>query len=612
MCGIAALFGTQIDRETLQTLVSMTNLVKHRGPDGEGFEYFGTQAALGHRRLAIVGLTSAGRQPFQSADGRYWITYNGEIYNYKELRAELGGDFRSETDTEVLLAAYIKWGKEALHRFNGMFAFAIYDTQEQTLFAARDRFGVKPLYYWETPSGVLAIASEIKQFTCLPGWKAQLNGQRAHDFLNWGVKDHTRETFFNGVAQLRGGEYLFVRLGEKVRPQTWYQLPLNPFQGTFQESAERFSSLLNEGIQLRFRADVPVGSCLSGGLDSSSIVCLSKGLLQKAFIVQSELPQFDESHFAKIAVNSAHVSAQFTTPTLETLFNQLDALVWHQDEPFISTSQFAQWSVFQLVKEHGIKVVLNGQGSDEQLAGYSGFFGNRFFDLFSSLRWNTLIQEITLAKTEQPHLQPYALLGNKLTPDWLRQPLRKILGKTSEHSGWFNHQKLQANPRSPFWKEKAHTVNQQCRQQLLYSSLPMLLHFEDRNSMAHSVESRVPFLDYRLVEFLNGLPSDFKIGGGWSKRVLREAMKGILPEPIRIRKDKMGFVTAESHWICHVAPQQFRRKIQEAVESSQGIIDPKVFQIVDRVLARKAPFDLLLWRLISFGEWLNRFAVQLS
>lgn len=611
MCGIAALFGPQIDRETLQALVPMTHSVKHRGPDGEGFEYFGTQAALGHRRLAIVGLTSAGRQPFQSADGRYWITYNGEIYNYKELRAELDGGFRSETDTEILLAAYVKWGKAALHRFNGMFAFAIYDTQEQTLFAARDRFGVKPLYYWETPSGVLALASEIKQFTCLPGWKAQLNGQRAHDFLNWGVKDHTRETFFRGVQQLRGGEYFFVRLGEKPLPQPWYQLPFKPFKGTFHESAEIFKSLLQEGIQLRFRADVPVGSCLSGGLDSSSIVCLSKGLLKSAFIVQSELPQYDESHFAKLVVESTRVSAHFTTPTLNTLFHQLDALVWHQDEPFISTSQFAQWSVFQLVKEQGIKVVLNGQGSDEQLAGYSGFFGNRFFDLFTSLRWSTLAKEIALSKVEQPHLQPYALLGNKLTPDWLRQHVRKILGKTSAHSGWFNQHKLQANPQSPFFGENAHTVNQQCRQQLLYSSLPMLLHYEDRNSMAHSVESRVPFLDYRLVEFLNSLPSDFKIGEGWSKRVLREGMKGILPEPIRLRKDKMGFVTAESHWICQVAPQQFRKKIQEAVESSHGVIDPRVFQTVDSILERKVPFNLLLWRLISFGEWMTRFAVQL-
>lgn len=611
MCGIAALFGKALDPKILQALEPMTRIVQHRGPDGEGFKYF-PDAALGHRRLAIVDLSIAGVQPMCTPDGRFWITYNGEIYNHKELRKELDAPFQTQTDTEILLAAYQKWGPRALHRLNGMFAFAIYDVHENTLFAARDRFGVKPLYYWQLPSGAVALASEIKQFTCLPGWKGMLNGQMGHDFLNWGVKDHTSQTLFKGVYQLRGGEYLHLKLGERPSPETWYCLPCNPFEGTFEEAVLHFRNLFENAVQLHLQADVPVGACLSGGLDSSSIVCLAKNNLEKTFSVRSHIQKYDESHYAQRI--SRHIGAEghYITPSLSSLIEQQNALVWFQDEPFISTSQYAQWAVFELVKQQRIKVVLNGQGSDEQLAGYTGFFGNRFYDLFRCLRWLQLPQEMALAKQNHPHLEPINLLGNKLVPYSIRQPMRRWLGKSSSCSGWFDVKKLGALPYDPFWKESHSTVADQCRQQLLLSSLPMLLHYEDRNSMAHSVESRVPFLDYRLVEFLNGLPSDFKISKGWTKRVLREAMQGILPEEVRLRKDKMGFVTAEEHWMCQEAPEHFRHKIKEAIEVSQGVILPAALTAAEDILARKIPFNFLVWRLISFSEWMQRFSIHVT
>lgn len=612
MCGIAALFGKGIDQETLSAFPKMLQLVAHRGPDGEAFRFFPSFAALGHRRLAIVDLSDKGSQPMQSPCGRYWITFNGEIYNYKELREELAVPFRTETDTEVLLAAYSKWGASALHKLNGMFAFVLYDSHENTLFACRDRFGIKPLYFWQMASGVLAFASEIKQFTCLPGWQGRLNGQLAHDFLNWGVKDHTGETLFQGVRQLRGGEYLLLRPGDVPHPKRWYTLPHKPFHGTFEEAVAGFKLLLQDAIRLQLRADVPIGSCLSGGLDSSSILCLAKGKIQNAFIACSATPRFDESHFANIVVQETAVSPHYTTPTLSSLFRANEELVWHHDEPFIGTSQFAQWSVFALVKEQKVKVVLNGQGSDEQLAGYSGFFGNRFYELFCSLSWRTLAEEISLLKQYHPHIPPFSLLGNKLLPDLFRQPVRKFFGRTSAHSGWLNHAKLGADPRDPFRSSMQHSVADQCRQQLFQSSLPMLLHFEDRNSMAHSVESRVPFLDHRLVEFLNGLPSEFKIGKGWTKRVLREGMKGVLPEPIRLRRDKMGFVTAEEEWFCCEAPQIIRNKIAQVVEASQGILRPSILHATDQILLKRRPFNPLLWRIISFGNWLERFSMNIK
>lgn len=663
MCGIAALFGRQLTPKVANSIQPMTSLISHRGPDDEGFVFLGgglqqplvigsnstpenvykaglpytpknnrstlnqdVKAALGHRRLSILDLSPAGHQPLCDSSQRFWITYNGEVYNYIEIRQELiekGHYFKTQTDTEVILAAFQEWGVHCLEHFNGMFSFVIYDDKEKTFFAARDRFGVKPLYYWVSPDGFLAFASEIKQFTVLPGWKSVMNGQIVYDFLNWGTKDHTEETFFSDVRQLKGGEYLFFAVDnighQPLKPKQWYEIRPKPFQGDLEEGAKQLYSLLEDAIRLRLRADVDVGSCLSGGLDSSSIVCVANKLLrnldaanrQMTFTACSDVQRFDETRFADLVINQTGVKAQYTTPNLNHLFEVCPELVWHQDEPFVSTSMYAQWSVFQLVKKHNVKVVLDGQGSDEQLGGYHGFFGNHFYDLFVKMRWKHLINEIEASKQMHPALQPYGLLFNKLTPEFLRQHLRKMLGKTSRHSGWFDIDLLRANGRDPLWNEPHRSVYHQSLQQLTRSSLPMLLHYEDRNSMAHSVESRTPFLDYRLVEFVLGLPSHFKISQGWTKQILRESMKNVLPEPVRTRIDKLGFVTAEEDWVRKDAPDKFRKAVQESFELSQGIFKPCTLNAVEDIIAGKKPFNFLIWRLISFGTWMKQFNVSL-
>lgn len=664
MCGIAALFGKKLSPEIANCIQPMTSLVAHRGPDDEGFVFLdGPQnhpivigskhthqnvfkiplpyapaqgrmgacpkevfAALGHRRLSILDLSAAGHQPMCDPGQRYWITYNGEIYNYIEIRQELikkGYHFASQTDTEVILKAYTEWGADCLKFFNGMFAFVLYDDQEKTFFAARDRFGVKPLYYWISPLGFIAFASEIKQFTPLPGWEAVMNGQMVYDFLNWGTKDHTRETLFFGVNQLKGGEYLHFsidKLGHQpLKPERWYCLAPSPFEGNFREGAEKLYSLLEDSIRLRLRADVNIGSCLSGGLDSSAIVCIAHRLLnemnsaseQMTFTACSDVKRFDETNFADLVIEHTGAKAYYTTPDLENLFQVCPLLVWHQDEPFVSTSMYAQWSVFDLVNKNKVKVVLDGQGSDEQLGGYHGFFGNYFYDLFKTLKWKKLQSEIAIAREMHPALQSYSLLFNKLTPDFIRQHIRKMLGKTSRHHGWFDTERLGASGRDPFWEEPHRSVYHQSLQQLQRSSLPMLLHYEDRNSMAHSVESRTPFLDYRLVEFVLGLPSHFKISQGWTKSVLRESMKNVLPEKVRTRIDKLGFVTAEEEWIKKDAPARFKKSVFESFEVSQGILKPAVLQAADEIISGKKPFNFLIWRLISFGVWMKQFKVSL-
>ena len=666
MCGIAALFSS--DPRPLGDLIqSMATAVRHRGPDGEGFAIFSARsfattalggvdtpagtydariayapirdakpvsdavAALGHRRLSIIDLSPGGHQPMCTADRHYWIVYNGEIYNYVELRTELellGHSFGSHSDTEVILSAYRQWGEQCLDRFNGMFAFVLVDRMQRRMFAARDRFGVKPLYYWVSPIGLVAFASEIKQFTGLPGWRPIVNGQRAYDFLNWGLFDHTSETLFSSVRQLRGGEYVSCSTDELLKGvvvKRWYNLAPADSPSSAEAAAAGLRSLLEDSVRLRLRADVPVGSCLSGGLDSSSIVCLANrllhqvnaGALQKTFSARSTDLRVDEGAFIDAVVGSTGVANFQVYPPLSGLFEALPLITWHQDEPFGSTSIYAQWHVFRLAAEHNVKVMLDGQGADEQLAGYHVFFTARFGTLFRTLRLGRLASEMAEVRRVHAmgakHLLAYS--ASTLLPEGIKQSMRRLTGRSAvKPLDWLDMRRLGAAPSDPFLAlgAKASSVRGLSLSQLLYTSLPMLLHWEDRDSMAHSVESRVPFLDYRLVEFVLGLPDDLKIAGAMTKRVLREAMRGVLPEKIRIRTDKIGFATAEEAWVRRESPEAFRAMLRDATEASSGVLSPKALDFLDEVIEGRRAFSFAPWRMISFGAWMKRFNVQVD
>lgn len=665
MCGIAALF--TVRPQYLGGFIrEMTAAVHHRGPDGVGFAIFtadGLQAtpvgdedtppdvfeggmayapkrsakpvsdavaALGHRRLSIIDLSPTGHQPMCTADRRYWIVFNGEIYNHVELRGELeklGHVFVSHSDTEVILYSYREWGEKCLDRFNGMFAFVLVDRAAKQLFVARDRFGIKPLYLWCSPDGLVAMASEIKQFSVLPGWAPTLNGQRVYEFLNWGLLDHTDETLFNGVRQLRGGECIHSSL-EELFPsppiRRWYQLVPRPFQGDRKAAADELLSLFTDSVRLRLRADVPVGSCLSGGLDSSSIVCVANQLLRSAGVASQQNTfsacatekRYDERHYIDVVVDRTGVSPHYIYPGLDGLFEALDTLTWHQDEPFGSTSIYAQWHVFKLAAETHVNVLLDGQGADELLAGYHGFFAPHFAGLLRSWRWNMLLCEVQAAK--RLHGLGYSgsakYLGNALLPELLRQPLRRLVGKSSKAPSWFNHKGLAIDDRDPTlaYGFKTTSVNQMAHAMLTATSVPMLLHWEDRDSMAHSVESRLPFLDYRVAEFLMGLPAEMKLSDSTTKQVLREAMHGILPEPIRTRMDKMGFVTPEEVWMRTQAPNLFRKELRRAIEATSGVLNASALDCLEGVISGTERFSFLPWRMISFGRWMERFSVRVG
>jgi asparagine synthase (glutamine-hydrolysing) len=617
--------------------------------------------ALGHRRLSIVELSVAGHQPMPTQDQRYWITYNGEIYNHVEIRSELEGlgrTFRSGSDTEVILQAYAQWGRACLDRFNGMFAFVLVDRQARQVLVARDRFGVKPLYFWRSPEGFVAFASEIKQFTALPGWRAVLNVQRASDFLHWGMSDHTAETLFEGVYQLRGGECIeqsFAQFRHALGVQRWYQLDKRLATQEDPDAPRRLRQLLQDAVRLRLRSDVEVGSCLSGGVDSSSIVSLMHLELQqqgepgtqRTFSARSDVPRLDEHAYASAVVQQTHAQSHHVTPTAESLQRDIESLVWHQDEPFGGTGIYMQWSVFKLAKSSGVRVMLDGQGADELLCGYDTFVGARMKGLLLRRHLGRFVWEWLQVRRVYPqkafrvrdivHFLLPISAARRLLVDSLRsvRAAARALGLVLLPESWVQRwrSRRQREPgashiprptaqeggdirmsRSPSPYERAgirdSDVAELAWAQYTWANLPMLLHWADRNSMAHSVESRLPFLDVRVAEFGMALAEGQRVRGAVTKRVLREAMRGLVPDMVLDRRDKLGFSTPEERWLLRDAPVWVEATLKAGVESSKGVLSQSVLERAKAMIAGTEPFSSELWRWLCFGLWMKAYDVR--
>lgn len=630
MCGIAGFY--QINGPADPGLVAwMIDRLRHRGPDDSGLIALDKRESLpslvlGHCRLAIIDLSAAGHQPMSNEDGKIWIVYNGEVYNYMELMEELasrGHRFRSRTDTEVILHAYEEYGVDCLQRFNGMFAFALWDGRARLLFCARDRFGIKPFYYHFDGERFL-FASEIKALLHPEGVKREPNPQIIYDYLVNGYLDHTGETFFQGIAQLPPAHYLLLEGGD-LRVRRWWDLcpsrdghwaPSDP------ELAERFRSLLTDAIRLRLRSDVPIGTCLSGGLDSSSIVCLANRLMfphekasrpeivgerQKTFSSCFEERRWDEREFIYEVLEQTGAEANFAFPQGEELFELIPQLVWSQDEPFGSTSIFAQWHLMKLASQK-VKVLLDGQGADEILAGYHRAFGALYLDLMERFRIGRLLRELVFYRWVHRSFQPYVFSGlaRSLLPDaWVG----RLRGRITGDIHWIDPEFQRGYRRDFGFDERFGThLDSQLYSVLTRYGLPALLHYEDRNSMAFSLEARVPFLDYRLVEFAFTLPASQKIRDGMTKVVLRNAMRGLLPEKVRMRMDKMGFVTPEDLW--------FRGKMRPGIEEiltsksfrERGYLRPERVLEEFRAYCRgERSIRSVLWRWINLELWLRTF-----
>jgi asparagine synthase (glutamine-hydrolysing) len=632
MCGLYA--SIKFDLEPFRI-----DIVTHRGPDGRGWQEFSSSAGpvvLGHRRLAIIDLSSDGLQPMCDASNRYHLIFNGEIYNYVELRDEMrasGEVFATETDSEVLLRAFMIWGEAALQRLRGMFAFIVWDNRDKSLFAARDRFGIKPLYLVHNRQGI-ALGSEIKQLLGLPGVSGRMNLQRVHDYLASGIADHTSETMFEGVMQLRGGECIAITtsqgLPSTVVARRWYEIGTNLISIGEVEAAARFKALLSESVSLHMRSDVAVGSCLSGGLDSSAIVCLMSRILAsdargaKVHTVSACFAEksVDEKPFIDAVVEHTQAQPHFVFPKAEDILQSASNITWHQDEPFGSTSIFAQWCVFQEAQRAGVKVMLDGQGADEQLAGYHSSFNYYMADLTRRKQIGQLLR--TIIERNRYHGTPVMeqILGHivPLLPLGVARVLRQKHSRLAQHD-WLGTEIIRERGNTTGALQLASDllklpsisdINTLCLTLTHGSNLQMLLHWEDRNSMAHSIEARVPFLDHPLVEFNLSLGNNHKVVGGDTKRVLRDGMVGILPEQVRQRRDKLGFATPEQIWFQGPLRELIEEGISATLDRYPGLMNASgVRAMATDMLSGRRRVDFTLWRIVNLGIWGNRFNVSL-
>jgi asparagine synthase (glutamine-hydrolysing) len=658
MCGIVGVWHLAPNRPVVPALIhTLTTTLRHRGPDDEGYLLVNTLSrrvatrggqetmpqlalpnlyhpdspegynlAIGFRRLAILDPSPAGHQPMSSADGALWLVYNGEIYNHRELRAELhtyGYTFRTGTDTEVILCAYDAWGEACLERFNGMWALALWDNRQQRLFCARDRFGMKPLYYfWD--ASTFAFASEIKVLRQLPGLVRQPNDGLIYDYLRYGRSAHSEETSLANIRQLLPAHYLVLHGNAQLRKQCYWTLHRprchEPVGGEA-DTIERFYALFEDAVRLHLRSDVPVGMCLSGGLDSSAIVCVANRLLLaepsvsasalgkrlKTFSSCYDDARFDERSYIEAVVAQTGAEAHYTCPSPQKLLQVVEKLVWHQDEPFGGLSVFAQWCVMELAAAHGVRVMLDGQGGDELLAGYHASFDYFWGGLLWQGRWRALGHEWQAYQRYYGALLPHLVLRTlrPFAPASLQGVMRRWqrrgdLGIAADFARAYRHRAHE------FIHRSADPLDDYLADLLRYS-IPMLLHFEDRNSMAHSIEARVPFLDYRLVEYAFSLPAALKISQGITKHVLRSALRDILPETVRRRTDKMGFVVPERLWLADALDTWIRDIVASQTFRTRPYFNVKrITTALDGHKRGQRDLSKLAWRWINLELWLRQ------
>ena len=624
MCGIIGGFWQSRPAKLTDLVKNAIKKLKHRGPDADDYCVQHTHhgvLTLAHTRLAIIDLSDAGRQPMQSRDGRFVIVFNGEIYNYKELRHELkaaGHVFFTDTDTEVLLVSWIQWKTDCLQKLKGMFAFAVYDKFEEKLYCARDAFGIKPFFYFQN-TGKFIFASEISALTELMDAKLQPDLQRCYDYLINGDYDSQENTFFKGIKHLLPGSSLFFDLKTQklCQPSTWWSPATKEQKISFQDATDLIRSSFLENVGLHLRSDVSLGAALSGGIDSSAVVCAMRYLEPEAdihtfsFIAKGSNVS-EEKWIDQLNSHVNAISHKVIAATNE-LLEDLDKMIQAQGEPFGSTSIYAQYKVFQLARESGITVVLDGQGADELLAGYFGYPGHRLLSLLES---GCFIRAMKFVKQwakwpGRDIVHPWMWLGRILLPDVLYMAGRKILKKDFKPA-WLNIERfidagvVFAEFRPSLKPEyKGRRVIEQLATSLRRRGLPALLRHEDRNSMHFSIESRVPFLTIGMADKLLSLPEHYLISdNGETKSIFRAAMRDIVPDIILNRRDKIGFATPENAWILQNTTK-WRNLLKEA-EAIDFINAQALLKEFD-ILVASGKLNQQIWRWINFVRWFQMF-----
>jgi asparagine synthase (glutamine-hydrolysing) len=620
MCGIAGIISKRTNIVSQQSLQKMTDAIKHRGPEGEGFWINNNGiAALGHRRLSIIDLSPAGAQPMHYQD-RYTITYNGELYNYIELRDQLKSkkfSFSSDSDTEVILAAYAFYGKDCLRHFDGMFAFAIWDELEQTLFCARDRFGEKPFYYYEGEDRFL-FGSEMKALWAA-GAPKKMNNTMLLNYLTIGyTSDPTLafSTFYDDISTLPPANYMVLKMlppndimDYEFEIFSYWDLDKETQSAITDEKAiETFSHLFQTSIKRRLRSDVPVGTSLSGGLDSSSIVAtINKSHptikdQQTAFSAIFSGFEKDESRQIRLVSQQFNIKNFTVTPTAEGLVQDFKKLQHHQEEPFQSSSIYAQYKVYELAKEHGVTVLLDGQGADEILAGYHKYYHWYWQELLAKRDWSMFKKEKQDAKALGANVEWSA--KNYIAaffPLNASEALTKRAIKNQKSHPAIAKDFFNAYKNEPIlYKPVIDKLNDILYYNTSQQGLQELLRYADRNSMAHSREVRLPFLNHELVQFIFSLPPNFKIRNGFTKWILREAMTKTLPKEITWRKDKVGFEPPQQSWMKNKRLQDYIHESKKKLVSKGILKKDSIDKPINPLSAHSANnFD---WRYLSAAE----------
>lgn len=600
MCGISGILTNSHDENDkaviISKLKSMTDLISHRGPDGFGYFQDGN-VNFGHRRLSILDISEAGAQPMSYLN-KYTITYNGEVYNYLELKEILlkdGYSFHSDSDTEVILAAYDKWGVDCVTHFNGMWAFAIFDKEKNIVFCSRDRFGVKPFYYTIVKDFGFIFGSEIKQL--LPfSEKITANTKIVLAYLVQNITNYSEETFFNDILELRGSHNLVYDLTNKqFSINRYYEISLDNQVAKYEENEAliSFEKEFERAVAWRLRSDVKVGTCLSGGLDSSSIAAFANKLNKQqsgerfcSITAKSTEKEMDESYYAESVGKHLELEQYFTEPTIDDFKENIDELIYTQEEPFVGPTVFMQYFVMKKSREKGIVVLLDGQGADEGLLGYL-----RYIPVFLSkqpwykriagyieVKRNYGISIASILKNQyyftSPVLRKYYQIN--------RMPkMRKNIKAKLDFSLIQNH--------ADAFKD-IHSLQ---KMEITRTQVPQLLRFEDKNSMRHGVETRLPFLDWKFVEMALSINYNLKLHDGWSKYILRKTVDDKLPNEIVWRKLKMNFNAPINEWMSN------KSFFFDTINKSK--ILTSIFE--DKITENEVKDMTLIWRLYNVAKW---------
>ncbi len=635
MCGIVGSIQTGKNEPFREQVRRAMDHMVHRGPDGKGFEEFvvtdGTAAhsleapapatvLFGHRRLAIIDLSETARQPMATPDGRFHLIFNGEIYNYREIGAELkslGYTFRTRSDAEVLLLAWQRWGITLLPRLTGMFSFAVLDRENATVLLARDPFGIKPLYYFQSRDSVV-FASEIAPLLNFPGVSRRADAQTVYEFLSGVFGERSNRTFFQDVQQLPAAHYLKISCLSPgtAAPIRYWEVERKPADGISPEkSASRFRELFEKSVELHMRSHVPVGISLSGGMDSSSIAATARAgqgpdYPLHTFSYVAGDPQLSEQRWCEIVARAASTEQHWVHIQPGELVQDFERLVRVQEQPFGSPTIYAQYRVFRCAHEHGLKVILSGQGADQYL-GYIQHLPVRLASLLRQRRWVTALRFVR-------HARALPLSGALRMRSLVRHTLPRSLveaarglrtsGPPGVNRGWFRERGISI-PESRH--RRNHSGLHDLLEQKLIETLPGLLRIEDRNAMAFSVENRVPFLTTALVDFVFSLPEEEIISEeGRCKAILLRAMEGLVPREILERRDKIGFAMPVSK-----LDRQTEMWLEENLRDATSIPALQASEVERhlRLALHDRPTDpesqRWLWRWLTLIAWVHEFQV---